>query len=149
MPTPPLIQDRVSAANPRSVENHAQQVTKHIDEPRDRVTVAAGAEGADTADVRRITLQARNRNKFPRTERLLVSVWFSSATTGAPVSTQTVTLVTGTLKRALTANQEFEFITDAEGKVVLDVEVTGAGTRYVNAVVLGRLDQSAALAWAA
>lgn len=141
-----VIQGQVRGDDPRQVEEFARQVSALIDEPLAAASVDAGAEATD---VRRLTAQLRNRRKGERGEVWAVLAWISALPAGAPVNTQTVAFVTGTVVHALTANQSWIVLCDSAGRIVADVTVSGAGTRYLNTVPLGRLGQSEAFTWAA
>ncbi len=99
--------------------------------------------GAEAADVRAITISGGSW-------RSRVRVWIAASDFGAPSATgNTVALTTGTQLRALTANADYEFISDGSGQVVFDLTITGAATRYILAEVDGRIISSGQLDWAA
>ncbi len=99
--------------------------------------------GAEAADVRTITISGGSW-------RSRVRVWIATSDFGAPSATgNTVALTTGTQLRELTANADYEFISDGSGQVVFDLTITGAATRYILAEVDGRIISSGQLDWAA
>jgi hypothetical protein len=115
-----------------------------IKEPILQAVVTAGAE---TADVRRFTIQVTNRQKYPRNGRYLVQVWsWDGLYTGTP-GAQLFTLITGSVGYEFAPDNLVQYITDEHGKIELDITIVGAATRYVHAVVLGEIHPSAAAAW--
>ena len=66
---------------------------------------------------------------------MLVDVWIGTGSFGAPAGTQTVTVTTGVQIDAPLVNQRLKVLTDATGKAVVRVNVTGAGTRWVMAAI--------------
>lgn len=103
-------------------------------------TVTAAAEGSD---IRRITVTGL-------AARQVVRVWLATADYGAPSAAgNTVTLITGTQIRELTANADYEVLSDAAGVVAIDVVIAGAATRYCIACINGLPVSSGQLDWAA
>ncbi len=105
-----------------------------FDVPRAWCSVTAGAEAAD---VRRITLQVRDRLRNVWKRRWRVHFYLTTTEGGNPGGTQTVVFVSGTLLDTHTANVRYTALTDADGKIEIDVGVIGAGTRFVYADVIG------------
>lgn len=103
--------------------------------------------GAEVANVRRFTLQVQSRRGRARSGRFVVLVWVTTADGGGPGGAQTVATVAGTVLVTITANQAWQMLTDSSGKIQLDVTIAGAATRYLGYAVLGRGQQSAAVAW--
>jgi len=103
-------------------------------------TLVAAAEGADA---RVITFQgAAGRHR--------VRIWVGTSAYGAPSATDnTVAVSTGTQLREITANADYEIITDAAGAAAITVTITGAATRHVMAEVDGAIVTSGEVAWAA
>ena len=109
--------------------------------------ITAGAEAADT---RTVTVQARDAVNDNLAGRFLVRVWIATAEYGAPSAAgNTVSVTAGAEIESKTANADYHLISDAAGKVVLDVQVSGAATRYVLAEIDGRVYSSGQLDWAA
>lgn len=104
-------------------------------------TVTAGAEAAN---VRLITVTGL-------VARQLVRVWLATADFGAPSATDnTVAVVTGTQIRELTANADYEIMSDANGVASINVTIAGAASRYAIAVVSGHPPVSSGeITWAA
>lgn len=99
-----------------------------------RVSVAAEA-----ANVRRATFQVINRDGAECTGLYVIEVWVSSAATGAPAGSQTITLATGSQLQEITANKAYRYITAAAGNVAIDIDAgAGAQSRYIRAVVVGQ-----------
>lgn len=104
------------------------------------LTITAGAESADK---RTVTIQGGPW-------RQAVRVWISESDYGAPSATgNTVTIAAGTTLRTITANADYEVISDAAGKVDVDITISGAASRYVMAEVDGRIYSSGEVTWAA
>lgn len=122
-------------------------VQQSFDEPTGVVTVEAAAEAAN---VRRITLQVRDRIGAPWPGRWLVTFFLSATQDGDPDATgNTVGVATGTIISAIIADAMYQVLTDATGKAEVDVEVTGAGTRWVHAMTdRGRMDAKGPFVWA-
>jgi len=111
------------------------------------LTITAGAEAAD---VRTITVQARDFSNNNLAERLLVRVWIGTADYGAPSAAgNTVAVSTGTTYETETANAAYKVISDANGTVAIDVTISGAASRYVMAEIDGRIYSSGQIDWAA
>jgi len=109
--------------------------------------ITAGAEAADT---RTITVQARDAANNNLAERVLVRVWISTADYGAPDATgNTVAVSTGATYETETANAAYKIISDANGTVAIDVTISGAASRYVMAEIDGRIYSSGQVDWAA
>lgn len=87
--------------------------------------------GTETADTIRVTISACNRKLMRVTGAFVLLLIVGTTPDGAPGGTQSVTTVTGTRIQDVTANQVAYVQTDANGRIVLDITVTGAGTRYV------------------
>lgn len=130
---------------PPDVRRAFLQVAEVLDRHPDEGAATAGAE---VANVRRFTLQVESRRGRARSGRFVVAVWMSTTDGGGPSGAQTVATVAGTVLVTITANQSWLFMTDASGKIQLDVMIAGAATRYLGYAVLGRGQQSAAAAWA-
>lgn len=108
--------------------------------------ITAGAE--DGGGTRRITLQVMDRRQADFPGRWIVAVWIATAAGGDPGGTQSVAVVTGYAWRTVVADQAFEFVTDADGTIELDVTEAGAATRVFVAAVLGLAGESEAVTWA-
>ena len=117
-----------------------------FDTPLVECTVEASAE---VADVRRITFQVVDRLKKPWAARWAVFFWIASTENGEPDSSgNTLSLVAGTQEiKALTANSAYIIETDGDGRAQIDLEVTGAGTRFFRSLVLGPVKSSQSVAW--
>lgn len=106
--------------------------------------------GAEAADKRTITLQARDAAGNNLAERVLVRVWIAPGEYGAPDATgNTVAVETGTTYETEAANAAYKIISDATGKVDIGVTISGAASRYVMAEIDGRIYSSGQLDWAA
>ncbi|HUX01009.1 MAG TPA: hypothetical protein VMY35_08515 [Phycisphaerae bacterium] len=106
--------------------------------------------GAEAADKRTITIQARDAGSNDLAERVLVRVWIAAADYGAPDATgNTVAVETGTQIEAVTANAYYVIESDAGGTVAIGVTVAGAASRYIMAEIDGRVYSSGEVTWAA
>lgn len=107
-------------------------------------------EGTPGADDIRFTIQAIDHNNTALTARASIDVWVSNAGNfGAPAGTHTITISTGTLiaPAAIGNTEAFRVLSDATGKVVVVVNVTGAGSRSVMASINGSQVQATAGTW--
>lgn len=141
-----MIQQSIIPEDWNSLLAWARSLMHLLDRARRSVGISVGDEAAN---VRRFTIQVRNRARNPVAGVHLVRIWISASEHGAPGGTQTLSLVTGTLFQTIASNQAVEILTDSTGKLVLDVTVTGAATRHIEAVVIGEPDGSGEIAWAA
>ncbi len=111
------------------------------------LVITAGAEAADS---RLITIQARDAANNELTEYFRVRLWIATSDYGAPSATgNTYALVGGTALRTLTANADYEVISNGGGGVGFTLTISGAATRYIMAEVDGRIYSSGVLTWAA
>ena len=107
--------------------------------------ITKSAESADNID---FTIQVNNPRGEAIARKMVLDVWIGTADFGAPAGTQTVSVTTGVQLDAPLANQRLKVLTDATGKAVVRVNVTGAGTRYVMASIAAST-KSLAGTWAA
>lgn len=110
------------------------------------VRISAGAEAAN---VRRISFQVIDRQGQAVPDRFVLRVDASDAAYGAPVNTQALAAVSGTVVlRELVADQSLDLLTDSAGLARLDVTIVGAASRWFHAGVGdGKLWESAEIAW--
>lgn len=139
-----ILNGKISARDPRQVEQFAQETAELIDRPIRRASIVQTGAAGDVITVR---IQIKNRRKYDIAGVHSVLLWIGTASGGAPAGTQTVAFTSGTVLSSLTANRAWEMLTDSTGKIVLEITVTGAGTRYVNAQVRGPSDLGTALVW--
>lgn len=132
---------------PEAMARFAREVSEALARVGAAATFHAGPEGEHGADVRRITIQVRDGRGSSRPRQSMVPVYIADSDGGPPVATQTVAVVAGRLVQTITTDAEWVLETDQDGKIVLDVNVSGAGTRYLNAAPAGLVDRSQALAW--
>lgn len=141
---------------PDAMLRFASQVSEMMDRPLAAIQFAIGGE---VSDIRRVTMQVVDRTGqnaipgqdyqlLPSSNRFMLTVRIGTAEWGAPAGTQVVTVTTGTAIKVLTTDQLLWIETDATGKAAIDIEVTGAGTRYVTATVGVESASSGAIAWA-
>jgi hypothetical protein len=148
MPRPPdpihivIPADGLSAAQLRQA---ILQSSKAINIPDHGVQTTAAAEAAN---VRAVTLQVVDLKREPVKAVVPVIVWLSTTDGGPPSGAQTVAVATGTTLATYLANQCYLIMSDASGKIVLNVTVTGSATRYVMAAVCGFPSNPPGFAWA-
>lgn len=147
----PTVREVSSTPRPEELRDFTRTVRAFFDRNRAEVRVTANAEGTNGANVRRFTVQVIDRTGESVTKSLwCLRLFIGTTARGAPGGTQTYALVTGTALTTITANQVYDVLTDEYGKVVFDLTVTGAATRYVTAVVLGEVQPPpAGFTWAA
>lgn len=105
------------------------------------VTGADDTDGTGTA-----TIQVKDAAGNNLAQRFRVRTWISTADFGAPVARTDFSVTTGTQLREITANADYEVISDATGLVVMNIDEGGAGTVYVMAEINGRIYSSGAIA---
>lgn len=143
---PPIVRSVLDVARPQSVRAWAREVAGLINRPIAEPHVTAATE---VADVRRITLQLRDRQERAIARRMPVLVWIATAAGGAPSAAgNTVAVVDGFVLATPLAHGAYWLLTDGDGKVVFDVEITGAATRHVLAATAGEPRDSGPLNWA-
>jgi len=117
-------------------------VRQHFDSPPASCGVVANAEGTSGANVRRFTLQVKDRLRKDWDRRWLVTFYLAATSGGDPSAAgNTVAIVTGVTSRVVLANAWYEVLTDASGLVVFDVTIAGAASRFVVAGVGGWFDE--------
>jgi hypothetical protein len=117
-------------------------VANSYDSRRTTILFTAGTE---VAGVRNITIQVVDRlDRRPIKGRWLIRLWVTNAEGGAPTTSQTLAVVTGTLI-ANTSNSILEAATDDTGALVFSLELAIAGTRYVYVANLEELEESGEL----
>ena len=106
--------------------------------------------GAESADKRTLTIQARDAGDNDLAERVAVRVWISTSDYGAPSAAgNTVAIETGTQLGQIVANADYDVISDAAGTVEIGITISGAASRYVMAEIDGRIYSSGEVTWAA
>lgn len=140
----PTIPSDVNTARVGDVEKWCRTVAGFFDRSPAEVTVTATAEAAD---VRRFTVQVADRRLRPVAGRWNVHLWLTDDASGLPGGTQTVTFVTGDVQDTYIPQVRWTVRTDDYGKIVMDVEVTGAGSRRVVAIASPAPQESGSFAW--
>jgi hypothetical protein len=119
-------------------------------ELQDRLPAIDVTAGEETSDTRTVTCRLVDAAGNDLAERFRVRLWVSTSETGAPDATgNTLSVVTGTQLREITADADVEIISDAAGTVAVDLTVSGAASRYVHAEADGRIHSSGELTWSA
>lgn len=105
--------------------------------------------GGEASDVRTITLRVRDIDGRDTKQQFSVRLWVSTSADGGPAAGQTITFSSGTILVTVTANQFYEVLTTADGQIILNVTVAGAGSRWIRAHVAGEMFTSNEALWAA
>lgn len=136
----------LNPADPRDVRDQFRAVGRLLGIDRRRAIVTWGDE---SADARACRVRVVDRVDAPQAGRYLVLVWIATSEFGAPGGTQTFGSATaGTIVHTLTADKTVLVETGADGVASFPVTVTGAGTRYAQALCLGEIASFAA-SWVA
>jgi hypothetical protein len=143
--SPRTLVSRTFAGDPLSAQKNSAAFTRNFDRPIAEAGVTAAAE---VADARVVKIRVRDRNQEAWPGRWLVVVWISTTSGGAPAGTQTVSWASGVVLATYTANQAYLVLTAADGTADVSVTVTGAGSRFVHAVVLGSPEAGVEVTWA-
>lgn len=145
MPESPDIRTLKQSGNTDAV---LRALRTHFDSSIAHCKVTAATE--DT-NVRRITVQVRDRLLEPWEDRWLVTVYLTATTGGDPSATgNTVAFVAGTVFQTVTANAAYVVLSDENGRVVFDLTIAGAASRFVcTSVAGGRVRESIEFTWAA
>lgn len=105
---------------------------------------------AEVANVRAVTVQARDAAGTAIAGRFLIHVWISLTDYGIQdAAGNTVAMTTGTIEETRTANSDYTVISDVNGKIVFDLTIAGAADRYIMAEIDGHIYSSGILSWAA
>lgn len=125
----------------------ANQLGELFDLHAKGVAITFGDEGALAANKRRVTIKVVDRltRDWGGISHLRLVVGNNAL--GGPGGTQTVTVVTGTTVAAAVANQVVDVVTDNDGVVVIDIEVSGSGSRWVAAHIAGFVYVSEEMTW--
>ena len=92
------------------------------------------ADGTGTMDI-----QAKDAAGNNLAQRFRVRTWLSTSDYGAPAADTDFSVTTGTQLRELTADADYEAISDATGKVTMNIDLAADGTAYVMAEIDGRI----------
>lgn len=130
---------------PLAFRRFARSLGEIIDQPIYRGRAVADAEGTTAADTRRVVYQVRNRRGEALIGRFLVHLWLATTSTGAPQADQAVIFRSGTVLETALGDGEWRVQTDEAGQVVMDIAVTGAGTRFLRSCVMSRMDSQGLL----
>ena len=104
--------------------------------------------GAEGSHVRAICLQARDAGNNNLAARVKARFWIATADFGAPSATDnTVAITTGAQLQEIVADADYEVISDATGKIVFNLTVSGTANRYVLAELDGRIYSSGVIAF--
>jgi hypothetical protein len=121
-------------SSPAQLRQFAQQVRRSMQQHTIDARITAGDEAAN---VRRITIQIVNRRREAMAGRFPVDVLIATTQSGTPSNSQTTAVVAGTLGDTYINNAWLKLLTDADGKIQLDVTIAGAATRWVTAAIPG------------
>lgn len=129
----------IDTTDPTKVRQTLQQIAEIIDHPVYEVAASWGVEGSD---IRACTLQVYDRRGNALSGRYAVLWYLSSTDGGAPSGSHSVgARSAGSQLLQLIANSAFLDCTDATGKIVVPVTVTGAASRTMMCGVVARMDQ--------
>lgn len=142
MSLPIVIPQGIDAST--SGQHFAREAMAFSSEPHLQVRTTAGAEASN---VRRFTLQVVNRRGKACFGPFALLVIIGTVDGGAPGGTQTVSVVTGAMLQTITANQALIINTAANGSASIDITVSGAGTRYVQAGVMAAMYGTPGVVW--
>ncbi len=96
-----------------------------------------GTDDADGTGTMAIQVEDAAGNNLAAQFR--VRCWLSTSYEGAPVAEADFSVITGTELREITADADYEVISDATGLVVMNIDVADDDTYYVMAEVNGRI----------
>lgn len=115
-----------------------------IERVRTRTTAAAEVGGK-----RRLTIQCIDRRGQLKEGRYFVWVVIETGSWDGPGGDQVVSApVAGVLVETLETDQSLIYLTDAAGKVQMDVEANVSATRRIASTVVGEAAESEVLTWA-
>lgn len=114
-----------------------EMLREAIDRPALRATISLGAEASNVIPV---TIQAVNRYRRPHRGPVRVNFWAATVEWGGPAGTQTFSIVKGTSVFNYTANRHIMLLTATDGMAIVNITVSGAGTRYLYADVGGAIE---------
>lgn len=133
---------------PGGVQQLARDASAANKTPLMHVRVSPGPEGEHASDVRRVTLQVTNRRGSACRGCFALRIIVGTSASGGPGGAQTLTIVTGAMIASVAADQVIDVLTDADGRAVVDVEVAGAGVRFVRAALGGVVFGTDPITWA-
>lgn len=103
--------------------------------------------GPESGNKRTITIQAKDSDHKNQTERFRVRTWISTSDYGPPSAAgHSVSPVTGELQE-VTPDADYEIISDANGKVEIDITIGDPASRYIMAETDGRIHSSGEVEW--
>jgi hypothetical protein len=114
--------------------HHARSIARGVIDPQRLPSCLTITGSSISGTSKRWTIQASYADYW------LIYVRVSDTQYGAPSATgNTVAFTTGTVWQTITADAAYEVLSDANGTVVLTVDVASATTRYVSAAARGPL----------
>jgi hypothetical protein len=137
------LQTKIKAGDWRDVQRVLDEIGAMV-EPTSVVRVSAEAEAAN---IRRVTLAVSDRIRQRWERHWNLDVHIAASAGGAPQNAQLVSVVSGTVIQTFLPNGHWRFEAGSDGKVVLDIEVTGAGSRWIATRIGARSQESAAIVW--
>lgn len=115
--------------------------TSLVGSPANLLVTASALTGGDAT----LTIQARNADGSDYLQNVLTRVWVGTANDFDGDAITGITVVTGTSKQVVAANEELLVISDATGTIVLTLNNGGAGTIYAWAELAGNIYPSGAI----
>ena len=122
-----------------SAKDKGITIAKLADAVQDLIATIALTGTDDKDNTGTMSIQVRDAAGNNLAQRSRVRTWISTSDYGAPVARTDFSVTTGTELQEVEANADYEVITDATGKVVMNIDEGGAGTVYVMAEVNGRI----------
>ena len=150
MPNPATIRDIVHGVSQQiDLGRWIRDLVRLVDAPIAYAGFTIGDEGAVSPNMRRVTVQLRDRLERTLEGRRLFFFYIATSDGGDPAGTQTVSVTTGALVENIGSNDQALWVmTDSSGVAVIDITVVGASSRYLYADVTGEQTGSGETAWA-
>ena len=109
--------------------------------------ITKDSEGDTAPNVIRFTIQIQDAQGNNVSGRRIVFVWVATADFNEPEGTQIVAVNKGIRIAPFATNQSFRLLTETDGEIFFDVEVTGAGTRFIHAAMMNSPAKSLSGTW--
>ncbi len=138
----PTVNDPSRAVQIRA---HSQRVAEYIDLQIGQVKVTIGDQ---TGDTREVTIQIQDRRRRDLKGRWLVAFYVATTEEGdASATDNTVAITTGMALSTMVADSAYLVLTDADGGIVFDLQVSSPGDRWLHTLVLGEFNPFGAYAF--
>lgn len=134
-----------------SVRAFALNVAKAVSKPIYHGVITVTAEGLAPmvpAATRRVVWQNANQRQTGLQQYFLVELWTSESVGSVPINTgQTITFISGTVFDTILPNGRYRVLSDANGQIVFDIDISVAATRVVTGVVIATVDNGPQMVW--